>query len=95
LTGQIPLGIAEHEVGNYLTIAPNPFHDVTSIQASGDFSGGILSIYDVFGKAVNVQPVNAGEKITLSREKLPSGLYFIRLTAGSLLLDKKRVIISD
>jgi hypothetical protein len=95
LTGQIPLGIVENVDGNYLTIATNPFHDVTSIQASGDFSSGILSIYDVFGKAVNVQTVNAGEKITLSREKLPSGLYFIRLTAGSLLLDEKRVIISD
>lgn len=95
LTGQIPLGIAEHEAGNYLTIAPNPFHDVTSIQASGDFSGGILSIYDVFGHSQLVQPVNAGEKITLSRHQLPSGLYFIRLTAGSLLLDEKRVIISD
>lgn len=95
LTGQIPLGIAEHEAGNYLTIAPNPFHDVTSIQVSGDFSNGVLAIYDVFGKAFINQDISSDETITLSREHLPSGCYFVRLTAKNKVIAIEKLVLID
>lgn len=95
VTGEIPLGITENATENYLSIAPNPFHDVTSIQTTGDFSSGILSIYDVFGKTFINQVMSSNETFTFSREQLPSGLYFFRLTAGNIVLSEQKVFITD
>lgn len=95
VTGEIPLGIAENATENFLSIASNPFHDVTSIQTSGDFSSGVLSIYDVLGKTFIYQVVSSNETFTLSREQLPSGFYFFRLTAGNIVLSEQKVFITN
>jgi hypothetical protein len=95
VTGEIPLGIAENATENFLSIAPNPFHDVTTIQTSGDFSSGVLTIYDLFGKTFINQVMSSNETFTLSREQLPSGFYFFRLTAGNIVLSEQKVFITN
>jgi hypothetical protein len=95
VTGEIPLGIAENATENFLSIAPNPFHDVTSIQTSGDFSSGVLSIYDVFGKTFINQVVSANETFTLSREQLPSGFYYVSLTAKNNVIAIEKLVFID
>lgn len=95
VTGEIPLGITENATENYLSIAPNPFHDVTSIQTSGDFSSGVLSIYDVFGKTFINQVVSSNETITLSREQLKSGFYYVSLTAKNNVIAIEKLVFID
>jgi hypothetical protein len=95
VTGEIPLGIAENATENFLSIAPNPFHDVTSIQTSGDFSSGVLSIYDVFGKTFINQVVSANETFTLSREQLPSGFYYVSLNAKNNVIAIEKLVFID
>lgn len=95
VTGEIPLGISENSIKNYLSIAPNPFHDVTSIQTSGDFSSGVLSIYDVFGKTFIKQVVSSNETITLSHEQLPSGFYYVSLTAKNNVIAIEKLVFID
>ena len=95
LTGQIPLDLAENSTENYLSIAPNPFHDMTSIQTSGDFSAGNLTIYDVFGKVLSNQIMSSDETITFSREHLPSGIYYVSLTAANKVIGIKKLVLID
>jgi hypothetical protein len=95
VTGEIPLGIAENATENFLSIAPNPFHDVTTIQTSGDFSSGVLSIYDVFGKTFINQVMSSNETFTLSPEQLPSGLYYVSLTAKNNVIAIKKLVFID
>lgn len=95
VTGEIPLGITENTTENFLSIAPNPFHDVTSIQTSGDFSSGVLSMYDVFGKTFINQVMSSNQTFTLSHEHLPSGLYFLSLTAANKVIATEKLVIID
>lgn len=95
VTGEIPLGIAENATENFLSIAPNPFHDVTTIQTSGDFSSGVLTIYDVFGKTFINQVMSSNETFTLSPEQLPSGLYYVSLTAKNNVIAIEKLVFID
>lgn len=95
VTGEIPLGIAVNATENFLSIAPNPFHDVTTIQTSGDFSSGTLSIYDVFGKMIYNQIVNSNETLILSRNQLPSGCYFPVFVANDQVITLEKIISTD
>jgi hypothetical protein len=95
LTGQIPLGIAENSTENYLSIAPNPFNDATTIQTSGNFSAGTLTIYDVFGQVLSNQVMSSDETITFSREHLPSGIYYVILTAENKVIGIEKLVLID
>ena len=95
LTGQTPLGIAENSLENYLLIAPNPFNSFTKIQTTGHFNNGILRIYNAFGETIQRIENYTGDTITLSRDKLPSGVYFVQLTSETKTLDVEKFIIID
>ena len=95
LTGQIPLGIIENSSENYLSIAPNPFHDMTSIQTSGNFGAGTLTIYDVFGQVLSNQVMSSDETFTFSREHLPSGIYYVSLTAENKVIGIEKLVLID
>lgn len=95
LTGQIPLGIVENSTENYLSIAPNPFYDATTIQASGNFSAGNLTIYDVFGNVLFNQTINSSETFTFSGEHLPSGIYYVSLTEENKVIGIEKLVLID
>ncbi len=95
VTGEIPLGITENATENFLSIAPNPFHDATTIQTSGDFSSGVLTIYDLFGKTFINQVMSSNETFTLSREQLPSGFYYVSLTAKNNVIAIEKLVLID
>ena len=95
LTGQIPMGIVENSLENNLLIAPNPFNTFTKIQTTGHFNNGILRIYNAFGETIQRIENYTGDTITLSRDKLPSGVYFVQLTSETKTLDVEKFIIID
>lgn len=95
LTGQIPLDLAENSTENYLSIAPNPFHDATTIQTSGNFSTGTLTFYDVFSNVLFNQTINSSETFTFSREHLPSGIYYVSLTAENKVIGIEKLVLID
>jgi len=67
-------------------ISPNPFTTSTTIEVKGNKVIGEISceMYDVYGRQVrNFRPQTSTFK--LERSGLPSGLYFIRITALSLI----------
>lgn len=62
-----------------INIFPNPFSSTTTIQTDSALKNGSLTVYNSIGQPVHqINNVN-GKMATLSRNNLPSGIYYIRL----------------
>jgi hypothetical protein len=77
---------------------PNPFNPKTSIQYSvGSDQFVSLKVYDVLGKEVatlvNERKPAESHKVVFDGAKLPSGLYFYRLTAANFSQTKKMLLV--
>ncbi len=93
----------EIDVGGPLTFSleqnyPNPFNPSTNIKYNVPENGFVkLAVYNLVGEEVNVLvngQVNAGfYEIEFDASKLPSGVYFYRLTAGSFTNSKKMMLL--
>ena len=81
--------------GQHLTKYPNPFSSETIIQADQGFKYSSLAVYNSVGQQVR-QIVNIlGPSITLQRDNLPAGLYFIRLTQENKTFTTGKLVITD
>ncbi|WP_299212161.1 immunoglobulin-like domain-containing protein [uncultured Aquimarina sp.] len=61
------------------TLYPNPAKQ--QFQVSGFSGEAELSIYDVNGRSLLIEKVDAGQSISI--EELPNGLYFVRIAIGT------------
>ncbi|MEN9339720.1 MAG: hypothetical protein RIQ62_1032 [Bacteroidota bacterium] len=80
---------------NTFTIFPNPFSKQTTLQTSHHIHNGRLTVYNCFGQKVREMKNFSGNTITLSREQMPSGFYYLRLTEDNKLTETKKIIITD
>jgi len=77
---------------------PNPFSDATTIRYTLKKAGDVrLTVYDLLGRRVATladerQPAGL-QQMTFRAENLPSGLYFLRLKAGSETRTRKMTIV--
>jgi hypothetical protein len=78
-----------------LTVAPNPFSSYTIINSNRMLHKATLTINNSIGQTVKVRSQITGHSITLLREELPQGLYFIRLTEGSQLIASQKLMVTD
>lgn len=91
----IPTSINEFTPVNSLHIYPNPFSLKTIFQTSSILHNATLTLENCFGQmVVQIKNIN-GQTITFSRDNLPSGLYFIRLTEGNKIIATDKIIITD
>jgi len=80
---------------NQIKVFPNPFFAQTTLRTDNLFKNATLTVYNSFGQEVK-QIINiSGQSITLNRDNLPSGLYFIRLTQENKTLATGKLIITD
>ncbi|MFN5831336.1 MAG: T9SS type A sorting domain-containing protein [Bacteroidota bacterium] len=78
-----------------LTVAPNPFSSYTIINSNRMLHKATLTINNSIGQTVKVRSQITGHSITLLREELSQGLYFIRLTEGSQLIASQKLMVTD
>lgn len=77
---------------------PNPFNPVTTIKYSiSKHTFVTLEIFDQLGRSVE-KPVSGNNEagnyeVSWDASKYPSGVYFYRLTAGDLRIEKKMVVV--
>ena len=77
---------------------PNPFNPTTTIRYDIPISMHVmLVVYDMLGRQVETL-VNAVKSpghytVTMDASRLPSGMYFYRLAAGSFFDSKKLIVI--
>jgi len=78
-----------------LHIFPNPFSAATTLQTAVSLTNATLTLYNVYGQTVvQLNNIN-GQTVVLSREKLASGLYFVRLTEGNKIIAGGKLVIAD
>ena len=78
-----------------LLIFPNPFSSQAVLQADNLLKGATLTVYNCFGQTVKQIKNISGQAVTLLRDNLPSGLYFIRLTEENKIIAVDKLVISD
>jgi hypothetical protein len=88
-------GINENNPNGNLSIFPNPFSKQTTLQSNNLFSNATLTIGNCFGHTVKQIKSISGQTITIQRDNLPSGLYFIRLTQDNKIITTDKLIITD
>jgi hypothetical protein len=94
-SGQTILGTNENSNKNIFSIFPNPFISSTTIQTIGSLKNATLIIYNSYGQTLKQVKNISGQTVSLSRDKLPSGLYFIRLTEENKIIAVEKLIITD
>jgi len=81
---------------NYsVKIYPNPFSTQTILQTNKLFKNATLTVYNSFGQQVKQIKNISGQTVTLFRDNLASGLYFVRLTEDNKTYATKKLVITD
>jgi len=76
-------------------IYPNPFSNQATFETSKALNNATIIIYNQLGKRVKGLDNISGQSVVLTRENLPSGLYFVHLTDESGLNRSLKVTIND
>lgn len=63
-----------------LRILPNPFSTQTTLYTDRFFKDATLTVYNLYGQTIKRINNISGQTVILSRDNLPRGLYFVRLT---------------
>lgn len=83
------------EEENTARIYPNPFSRETAIYADHFLRDASLILYNCLGQVAKQLPHLSGQTITLERDNLLPGLYFLHLTESNQKIAAKRIIITD
>ncbi len=84
LTTSIPNSIIDL---NYI-VYPNPFTDYTTIKLSDAVQTEKIDLIDIHGRTVrSIDNVNSNS-VTIHRDNLPSGIYFIRIHSDDTYVQK-------
>lgn len=85
------VGIAEHDLSQYVTLYPNPTQSIIDIKLDRNYLGETeCHIYDMYGKLMRVLPIE--EDITsIDVTNFASGVYIIRLTTEQGQVSKRFV----
>ncbi|MFZ4413290.1 MAG: T9SS type A sorting domain-containing protein, partial [Bacteroidales bacterium] len=94
-SGQTISGINKNSSKNIFSVFPNPFVSSTTIQTIGNLKNASLTICNSYGQMVKQVKNISGQTVSLSRDNLPSGLYFIRLIEENKIIAVEKLIITD
>jgi hypothetical protein len=91
----INTGIMDISLSASVNIFPNPFSTQTTLQTDKLFKDATLTVYNSFGQQVKqINNIN-GQTITLQRDNLSNGLYFLQLTQDNKIITNDKIVITD
>ncbi len=88
------IGISEMTTESQFKVFPNPFSDITKIQSESAFHDATLTIFNPVGRVVMKMENISGHTITINRENLPAGIYYI-LLSQAYNSNTAKLIITD
>jgi hypothetical protein len=89
------LGIGESDiVSNSVILAPNPFSSELTIKSAITIDNASLKLYNAVGQLVREINNFSGQRITLKRQNLSIGLYFIQLFEKGKLVKSSKVLVN-
>ncbi len=80
---------------NSISLFPNPTSSETTLHSSTSFTNASLTVYNIYGQQVKQLNHLTGQTVTLHRDHLVSGLYFLRLTENNKTLAVEKLVIED
>jgi len=93
-TGSIN-GITETEQEKGMIVYPNPFSNSSTIELHTGLHDAELIIYNLYGqKTMEINHIS-GNKITIEKGNLMSGIYFFKLTQENKEIATKKVVITE
>jgi hypothetical protein len=93
--GALATGIQKDIDENKLEIIPNPFSSSTTIRSTKNFNNAVLTIFNSYGQQVQKLSDISGQTITLLRDNLQEGIYFLQLTQPDKKSTTVKLIITD
>jgi hypothetical protein len=93
--GQNILGINKDISKHVFSTFPNPFISSTTIQTADPLREATLTICNSYGQVVKQVKNISGQTISLSRDHLPSGMYFAQLIEENKIIAVEKIIITD
>lgn len=88
-------GINSLEQKQFIQIYPNPFSNQTVLHTENLFHNATLTMANCFGQTVKQIENISGQTVTLHRDNLPSGVYFIQLRQENKEIVTKKLIVMD
>lgn len=88
----LTLGMNEITKQQSVSIYPNPFSTQTTLYTTNYFNNATLKIYNSLGELIKQINNIYGQTITISRENLASGVYFIQVEDNKMIMNKKLII---
>ncbi len=89
------IGINETAAPHNVSVSPNPFSSVTILKSSEKLTNANLIIYNSIGQEVRQVKNISGETVSLNRDGLPAGLYFIQLSQEGKAIITEKIVITD
>jgi hypothetical protein len=89
------MSLEENESAIGMHISPNPFATQTIIHTNVELSNACLTIYNQFGQRVKTVDPIFGQSISLLRDNLRSGLYYIQLSQQNKIISTKKLFVID
>lgn len=94
-SGQTTLGIKDYTTKNYLTVSPNPITVSTTVRSTDNLNNATLTIYNAYGQNVKQVKNIMGQTVSISREMLLNGIYFIRIEDENNIIAVEKIILID
>jgi hypothetical protein len=88
------INVKEINSDNSVKLFPNPFSDKCTLTISG-LEGDeqlALTVYDLLGNKVMNKTARLTEAITINREELPAGTYFLSIAGKNIHVRKKLIV---
>lgn len=82
-------------VPNNLIIYPNPISTIATLTSEKPLDHATLNIYDVLGKKAKQMDNVSGNTVTLNRDGLTNGIYFLHIGENNKTLAVKKLVIID
>lgn len=89
------MSIEENPSAIQMTISPNPFATQTTIHTNLELNHATLTIYNQFGQLVNTIEDITGQSISVFRDNLKTGLYYVSLSQDKRTISTKKLFVID
>jgi len=76
-------------------LSPNPFSTQTTIHFNNNSKYLELKVYNIFGKIVRQYFEISGQEITINRDNLPNGIYYLQMSYQNKQITTIKVAIID
>jgi hypothetical protein len=92
---QNSIGINSYENLYQLSIYPNPFKDYTFVKLASSLTDMEYHIYNLYGQLIKTGFQQSGNSLTIQRDNLPEGVYFIEMMQEKNMVAREKFIIAD